>query len=136
MSYFSIEILPVFDYVKAPGERFELSFPCENALYGFEISRRAPYQARRPRHTFSPNRFLENQYIIDKFAQNHSILLYQVDNDGLFHLAVFRVNPLCHNLIHALQHVRAIHLLLVPGKCCLPPWFKCGDNLSRNWRVI
>ena len=34
MSYFSIETDPVFYYVKAPGERFELSFPCENALYG------------------------------------------------------------------------------------------------------
>jgi len=34
MSYFCIEIAPAFYYVKAPGERFELSFPCENALYG------------------------------------------------------------------------------------------------------
>ena len=30
----TIEIAPAFCYVKAPGERFELSFPCENALYG------------------------------------------------------------------------------------------------------
>ena len=34
MSYFCITTIVTFNYVKAPGERFELSIPCENALYG------------------------------------------------------------------------------------------------------
>ena len=35
ISYFFIILVHFHDYyVMAPGERFELSFPCENALYG------------------------------------------------------------------------------------------------------
>ena len=40
-----------------------------DGLFHLAVFRRAPYQARRPRHTFSPNKFPENQYIIDKFTQ-------------------------------------------------------------------
>ena len=65
VNYFTLQKMVVnFGHLKAPGERFELSYPCEYALYGIVISRRAPYQARRPRHIFRLNNCLEADYII------------------------------------------------------------------------
>lgn len=92
----------------------------ERALW-LIISRRAPYQARRPRH-MSYDRFVWENLIIYCVTWNYKKLLPNVNCDWFFYFDSKRINSIYINFVKTFNYWKTVIFHLIPNKFNFFSW--------------